>query len=182
MIYLRRQWSETLLFAGIFVLYLLMNAAFNNWHAGWTFGPRYLIPALPFICLPLTLVFARLPRFSCVLATVSVALMMVITAVDPQVPNSTDRPIVDHVLPLLTGERFEINGVLIEGPVSANPIGAYESWDRPARAIGSQQRKWHSFNLGEFIWPNSRWSLMPIIVFLVGCISRIARIVKITEE
>jgi uncharacterized membrane protein len=56
MIYVRRLWPEALLFIAIFVAYLSMNAAFNKWHYGWTFGPRYLLLALPFICLPLTLV------------------------------------------------------------------------------------------------------------------------------
>lgn len=43
------------------------------------------------------------------------------------------------------------NGIRLEGPVSANPIGVHESWDRPAVYVSAVQRKWRSFNLGEFV-------------------------------
>jgi hypothetical protein len=163
----KRQWRpEALLIGVIFIAYLTMNSAFNHWHAGWTFGPRYLIPALPFLALPLALAFVQLPRITIGLAAFSASLIFLITTVDPQIPSNTENPLYHHVLPLAQGDIFVWNGINIEGPVSANPIGVFEGWNRPATGITAAQRRWHSFNLGEFIWQGSFWSLTPLMTFL----------------
>ncbi len=39
--------------------FLLWNAAFTYWDGGLSTGPRYLIPMLPFLCLPISLFFFR---------------------------------------------------------------------------------------------------------------------------
>src|SRR5258708_5788107 len=47
----------------------------------------------------------------------------------------------------------------IEGPVSVNPIGIFEGLlefrHYPPHSL---QTRWASFNVGEFLWPQSRWS------------------------
>ena len=173
---------ETCLFASVFAAYLLMNSAFNHWHAGWTIGPRYLIPALPFLALPGAIMFARLPRLTGALALASCCIMLVATAVDPQVPTGIQNPLYDHVLRLFFGGRLEVNGLNIEGPVSVNPIGVYENWDLPADSIRLAERRWHSFNLGEFIWPGSRWSLVPLILFITAALVCIGGFLKPEEK
>jgi hypothetical protein len=175
----RRRRAEAILCVSVFAVYLLMNSAFNHWHAGWTVGPRYLIPALPFLALPGALLFTRLPRLTGVLALASVCVMLLITAVEPQVPSSIRNPLKDHVLRLALGARLEVNGISIEGPVSTNPIGPYESWDTPGDSIGRAQRRWHAFNLGEFIWPGSLWSLAPLILFVSGALVYIRWVLKV---
>jgi hypothetical protein len=175
----RLSWrAEGWLSFSIFAAYLLLNSAFNHWHAGWTFGPRYLIPALPFLALPGALVFSRLPRSTGAVALVSMCMMLLITAVDPQVPSTTRNPLTDYVVRLVRGEWFDVNGITVKGPVSANPIGMYESWDNPAAAIGHAQRGWHSFNLGEFVFPGSVWSLAPLLLFLSTMLLSMRRILK----
>ncbi|MGE5216507.1 MAG: hypothetical protein ACM3SP_05820 [Chloroflexota bacterium] len=174
----RSRRPEAILFASIFAAYLLMNSAFNHWEAGWTAGPRYLIPALPFLALPGALVFTRLPRLTGALALASICMMLLITSVDPQVPTAVRNPLYDHALRLILGRKLEVNGINIEGPLSANPIGVYESWNRPAGAVSAAQRRWHSFNLGEFVWPNSLWSLSPLIMFVAGAILYISWVLK----
>ncbi len=164
--YNRERRSEALLFGSVFFAYLLMNSAFNNWHAGWTFGPRYLIPAIPFIALPLARVFAKIPRLAVGLAFLSIFLMFLFTAVDPQVTESTANPLSDHILRIVRGDNVLIEGVSVDAPLSANPLGVFESSSRPAAGISAAQRRWHSFNLGEFIWQGSFWSLTPLITFL----------------
>jgi hypothetical protein len=158
---------EAILVASVFVVQLLLNSAFNGWHAGWSFGPRYLIPVLPFLCLMLAPMFHRLPRLTGGLAIVSIALMLTATAVDPQVPIAVANPVKDHILKLAMGERLSMNGIFFESPVSANPIGIYETWGYPANFVAPVARQWHSFNLGEFFWPGSWWSLSPLL-FLIG--------------
>ena len=45
--------AESVLFSVLALTFLLMNVSFNGWHGGSSFGPRYLIPAIPFLALAL---------------------------------------------------------------------------------------------------------------------------------
>ena len=53
---------------------------------------------------------------------------------------------------------------LVTGPVSANPIGIYEGWYARVFPPRSHQARWNSFNAGEFLFPESRWSLLPLLL------------------
>jgi hypothetical protein len=57
----------------------------------------------------------------------------------------------------------------IRGPVSVNPIGAYDGLLTfsffPA---GSVETEWNSFNVGEFLFPQSRASLLPLLLVTGG--------------
>jgi hypothetical protein len=48
--------------AWVAAAFLVMNAALRNWHGGAGFGPRYLIPAVPFLALPLAAASGRTVR------------------------------------------------------------------------------------------------------------------------
>lgn len=166
--------AEVALFVAMFIGFLLMNSSFNNWHSGWSIGPRYLIPALPFLSLPLTLIFEKLPRATLVVAALSATIMLMVTAVDPQPSWMIQNPLIQYNLPLLRGKTLVLRKIdgsplmpLIQGPVSANPIGVYESWVYPVSQPGSIQEQWNSFNLGEFYWPGSLMSLMPLVCVLI---------------
>jgi hypothetical protein len=47
----RKAWKtkplEALLIAALFVGFLGLHSAFLNWHGGWSWGPRFLLPVLP---------------------------------------------------------------------------------------------------------------------------------------
>ena len=49
----RKHLPEALLFSLIFLGYLVINGGFYGWHAGWTYGPRYLVPMIPFLAVPM---------------------------------------------------------------------------------------------------------------------------------
>lgn len=57
----------------------------------------------------------------------------------------------------------------LKGPVSINPVGVYDgllgfgNFD-----IHSRQAAWNSCNLGELLWPQSRWSLVPLLLVSGG--------------
>ncbi len=159
--------AEMGLVAAIFLGFLLMNSSFYRWNSGWTIGPRYIIPALPFLSLLLALVFEKLPRTTSAIAGISATVMLLVTAVDPQPFTGFQNPLRDYILPLLRGETVLLKNIPIQGPVSANPIGVYESWFRSAFYPGTVQRQWNSFNLGEFLWPGSFASLLPLFCVLV---------------
>lgn len=71
---------------------------------GMAVGPRYLIPTLPFLCIPLVFLSfekAWLRRIFLGLGIASIVLMFVATVTDPQVPREFDATIVEFNLPLL---------------------------------------------------------------------------------
>jgi hypothetical protein len=78
---------------GIFAFYFLMNSAYQHWEGGWSYGPRHLGPALPFLCLALTplLVRASAPmRMSILLlAAVGAASALAAVSTTPQPPSET---------------------------------------------------------------------------------------------
>ncbi len=157
---------EAALFASIATAFLLMNASFNGWHGGYSFGPRYLIPALPFLALPLAPVLARLRRTGSCLMVISAALILLATAVDPQAPFDIPNPWTGYIVPLATGGSVPRPPHQIEGPVSANPQGTSEKFGFDLFRPGSEQTAWNSFNLGEILWPGSAMSLLPLLVAL----------------
>jgi hypothetical protein len=68
------------------VFLLLFNMMFNGWSGGWAAGPRYLVPALPFMTVPIALAYRQWRRTTNVLLAISAAVYFVITAVDAQPP------------------------------------------------------------------------------------------------
>lgn len=174
-----RRRAEMLLCLAVFATFLLMNAAFNGWHGGHSTGPRYLIPALPFLALPLAPVFARLTRLAVPLAVASAAIMFLVTAVDVQVSSRVPNPIVDHLLPLATGKTIFVDDVPVRGPVSINPVGVYELSAFRMFPADSPQARWNSFNIGEFIWPDRLLSLIvPGVVVLLGACVVLRRCIR----
>ena len=49
----RQRRAEALLFAGMAVGFLVLYSFNTSWHGGATWGPRYLLPVLPFLVAPL---------------------------------------------------------------------------------------------------------------------------------
>jgi hypothetical protein len=234
--------AEALLIISVLAFFLLFIMTFNGWDGGWAVGPRYLVPALPFLALPLVPAFSRFFKTACILAAVSIIINLLVTAVDPQAPVGNARyaqvegrsqwrqsPLTDYVLPLflegraepllrtqrdvvlsfydytmraegvldtlraqrLTQLRDQINADIdageqaplllvrgvdgkiglaqselptIRGPVSANPMGVYEGWMYRVFPIHSAQTDRNSFNVGEFLFGRSRWSLSPFLI------------------
>lgn len=47
-----RRWrAEAILFGALMMLYLLPYSVYGHWHGGWAWGPRLLLPTLPFLLL-----------------------------------------------------------------------------------------------------------------------------------
>jgi hypothetical protein len=49
----RRHWAEAGLAGGVAMVTLVYYAVWWAWYGGWSWGPRFLVPALPFLVLPL---------------------------------------------------------------------------------------------------------------------------------
>ncbi|MFN2376692.1 MAG: hypothetical protein ABR538_09150 [Candidatus Binatia bacterium] len=52
----------------------------------------------------------------------------------------------------------------VRGPVSANPVGVYEGFYFQVFAANTRQATGNSFNVGEFLFPRSRLSLLPLLL------------------
>jgi len=83
--------------AAVTVAYLVFNSGFYGWHGGWCFGPRYLVPALPFAALPLAFGCGRGFAVLGVLAFAQVA--WAVTAL-PHCPPQILNPLAELILPL----------------------------------------------------------------------------------
>ena len=62
---------------------LILYSGFYEWWGGWAFGPRYLIPMLTFLCLPLMFIPRR--WFSGVIILGGISIMQMFIAVTTQV-------------------------------------------------------------------------------------------------
>jgi hypothetical protein len=78
--------AEARLCLGVFAFFFLVNASFNGYHSGFSAGPRYLVPGIPFLALPLVMAFARWRGITAVLAVVSIGVHLLLTATDGQNP------------------------------------------------------------------------------------------------
>ncbi|MEP7200804.1 MAG: hypothetical protein ABI874_13360, partial [Chloroflexota bacterium] len=103
--YWRRQRRETLLVAAVFLFHLIVFSAWYDWQGGANFGPRFLVPTLPFLMWPLAALLAasRTGRIAFwILLPFSLAIQVVGSAVSYRiVPNAFARDSLPRVFPIL---------------------------------------------------------------------------------
>ncbi|MEQ8818848.1 MAG: hypothetical protein RLY93_01290 [Sumerlaeia bacterium] len=85
----------------VFVSYLLFNACYYMWWAGWTMGPRLLLPIWAVVPLGLAELCRRdRPRWLfaavCVAGTVGVLLTMPLSILDPQIPQGNPHEVLQN--------------------------------------------------------------------------------------
>jgi hypothetical protein len=68
---------EALVSIAAFCSLIILYSGFYNWWGGWTFGPRYIIPMLTFLCLPLTLIPKRWFSSVVILGLISIMQMFI---------------------------------------------------------------------------------------------------------
>jgi hypothetical protein len=88
MLYRRGRRAEALVIAGVTALIFAYDTGFVEPFGGWGPGPRYLMPMMPFLVLPIALVYARAPLTTAALALGSVGFMVAATATEPLLPNN----------------------------------------------------------------------------------------------
>ncbi|MBT3378076.1 MAG: hypothetical protein HN742_39840 [Lentisphaerae bacterium] len=139
--------AEMWVIVAAFVGYLLINAGFYGWHGGWTFGPRYLVPMLPFLAMGMT--FSKL-HTRAFLTLLAVSTLQIVPAVlgMPHAPEAVRNPLPEVIVPLVSrgytavnwGNVFGLPGLWSWGPLIIGlPIGVwltFRSADRPTQADG----------------------------------------------
>jgi hypothetical protein len=90
LLYRRGRRAEALVVGAVAVAFVLYDSGFWGPFGGWGPGPRYLIPMLPFLAVPLALAWRRWPLTTGALAAVSAGIMLAATATDPLLPDGAD--------------------------------------------------------------------------------------------
>ncbi|MFZ2491608.1 MAG: hypothetical protein WA208_08995 [Thermoanaerobaculia bacterium] len=93
--------AELATIAVIAAIFFTSNASFNGWHGGAAFGPRYLLPIVPLLAIPMMFVGDRWRVLWVVLIAAGAAINLAATAVDPMVMDGIQRPVTGYILPTL---------------------------------------------------------------------------------
>jgi len=150
----------------IVVFYFVAIASFNQWHGGWAFGPRYILPVVPLLAIPMLSLRGRvLGLVGIGLGIFSFGVHLVATAVTPMPPTAIRRPVQEYLVP-----RF------LAGHTSVNEQSVDERRPHERYARGSYESTWASFNLGELLTgPYNSASVLPIALWVVFGSAMLAR-------
>jgi hypothetical protein len=164
-LYRRGHRAEAAVCAAVFVAYLLVNAGLVDWPGGWAMGPRYLIPAIPFLAvgaMGLVLAWPAGSRARLVLASLggaavvlSAALMLAGTAVRPDVPLTIRRPFQQFLIPSFRHGRVARSNHPIDGD-----------------GISGHQAAW---NLGHLVGLDRLATLVPLALWMAAAGTWLAR-------
>jgi hypothetical protein len=140
--------ATTLAITAIALYYLLLNSSYAVWDGGWSYGPRHLSPALPFLCLPLGLLWTKSSNaVRSLLAllwlySAFITLLGVSTVVMP--PTDAKSPVQELLWPAFHAGLIDKNlGMLIglHGLASLVPLflvwgAAFGAWAWLGRSLG----------------------------------------------
>ncbi|MDD4872417.1 MAG: hypothetical protein PHR77_17845 [Kiritimatiellae bacterium] len=116
--------KEAFLIVAICFTYIFFNSGYCGWHGGWTFGPRYLVPMLPFLVF--TMAFGGWSSFSfMILFLLSVFQVFPAIAGMPHTPEDIRNPLVEIIIPCMgqgylarnAGMFFKLPGLLSIIPI-----------------------------------------------------------------
>lgn len=154
----KRLRAEMLFAAAVSLIFFILIACFHAWYSGSAPGPRYLVPAYPFMFLLTVYAFKKFPRTYTALALLSVGINLAITIVAINIPGEIRLPLRDVVLKNI-----------IEGNVSINPVPFSHFDQYPDIYKLADIKNWtpnfNSFNWGELLFPHNLLSVLPLLLF-----------------
>lgn len=116
MIRRREHISDLVAVAAITAVFLFANASFNGWHGGAAFGPRYLLPVIPLLAIPMFYAAARFRAVWLILGVLSIAINVLATSVDAMPIDGVTRPLTGYLLPSFLGRPISNEARAIEYP------------------------------------------------------------------
>ena len=142
--------------AGITVLaiscyFVLLIAAASFWYGGWSFGPRYLAPILPFLSIAVAVAWSRARVLGrvlvCALAVYGGAVTFVAVSTTAQPGDHIARPVTELLWPSFAAGRLSINwqSFVDDQPADRRDVSA------------------HAWNIGEKLGLRGLSSLVPLI-------------------
>ncbi len=96
----RTRRPEAVVILAVVLGYLMINAGFYGWHGGWTYGPRYLVPMLPFLAVAMVFM-PREPLAFVLCLLVSVLQITLALAGLPHAPDPIRNPLIELVIPCM---------------------------------------------------------------------------------
>jgi hypothetical protein len=105
---------EAILIAAAATGSFLFISGFYAWHGGWTFGPRYLVPMLPFLAFPIAFVRWR-PYLFWLLFIPSCAQVGLPVIGFPHVAEFIANPIVEVIVPCMRYGYTALNAGMLLG-------------------------------------------------------------------
>jgi hypothetical protein len=87
LLYRRGRRAEALVIGGTSLAYLTYNSGYYLPFGGGSLGPRFLIPLLPFLAVPLSIAYRRFPAMTVALAIPSAIMMLAGTITQPLLGN-----------------------------------------------------------------------------------------------
>ena len=152
----RMRRRDLVMIGAIVSIFLISISGFNGWHGGSAFGPRYLLPIVPLLAIPLLYVRGRAWAIAGIfLAILSFGLQLLGTSVDPMPDAAIKRPVRDYLVRV--------------GSTSVNPQGIDELLPYRNYPRGSYESAWASFNFGEVAFgAGSPWSVAPVALWVLA--------------
>lgn len=80
--------AEALVIGAVTLSFLVFNAGYFIPFGGWTPGPRFLVPVLPFLAVPLAVAYRWLPTTTLALGVASIVIFVTATSTLPLLPTA----------------------------------------------------------------------------------------------
>src|SRR5205823_8888224 len=136
----------------IAVYYLLLNASYVYWDGGYSYGPRHMSPALPFLCLALAPLWSRASTRSRVLlgglALYGGCLTLIAVSTTAQPPDKFKRPMTEFLLPAFSRGSLSLN---------------HQAFVEPD-LVRRRDPVAHAWNVGEKLGLSGHASLIPLFL------------------
>jgi hypothetical protein len=157
----RRAHAATLAAIAIATYYILLNASYTYWEGGWSYGPRHLMPGLPFLAIGLAVLWTvtRTAVHSLLVVLSAVAAFLSLAAVSTmaQPPAQIQKPVAQLILPAFRDGDLALNTQrFTDGGANGGAL----------RAHVNPRAAW---NLGMKIGLTGHASLVPIALVWLLC-------------
>jgi 4-amino-4-deoxy-L-arabinose transferase-like glycosyltransferase len=157
----KKTWrAEAVACMAVSLFFILFTASFYAWNGGSAPGPRYLLPAYPFIFLLAGFSLSRVPYLFAAAGIASLLINLAITVIAIEIPREIQNPLIDVVLKNILAGRVSINPVPFSH-FSSYPdiyqLAKIETWPLIQNS--------NSFNLGELVFPHRPVSIVPLLCF-----------------
>jgi hypothetical protein len=138
----------------IVAFYVLLNASYYYWEGGWSYGPRQMMPALPFLALGLAPLWDSWGRIGRVILTAGwiwgAALTLVAVSTTPQPPSDVRAPVCELLWPAFKDGDLSLNNQ------------TFVSYGAQAGRLRGNPALHAGWNLGEVAGLHGRLSLLPL--------------------